>query len=434
MALRLAIHRYRSDAMQSWTQIRWGTSSLFGPRISAEELPRFDQDEHTYSTSNTHRHWWPVPSKKRLDTYDAEDFTTHGLSPPGTETTRAGQASGTSIAVIHADHFPRRDALVIDKKRAPETVPRTHFTLVGHAVFTGIVGSVVAMTFAFVALAANHSVSRQIFPLSYWQSRVHHVLRPTVYDSRGDIAGFIPPVGFHDLHSSHAAIPDAIPTHCIDLVLRAEDAHHASGWRQYLGVDLVSIFRAAVTFTGGGSNLPAQVARQLGGWHRYGVAERKLREWGASQTIIELVGGDHRKLASLYLSIAPFAARTHGDIRGITAIADAMWGIRPSQLSVPQCALLVSMLPQRPSLLATDDKAQTVWQKRKQVAAGLLRKQYGDKTTHVEVIADMGSFPPRRAAIPDQPDSVTLNLGARTQVFVLPNLRRIEEDSRGAEQ
>ncbi len=291
------------------------------------------------------------------------------------------------------------------------------------------VGALVALVpgLVLVALLAIQAASAWATPTSAWAGRLDTLLRPAVYDSTATLIGFIPPEGETDLHAGHAARPGAVPEACVDLVLAREDAHHDSWWRHVRGVDLGSVARAAVS-RGGASTIPMQVARQLAPrWSReHSRWIRKVLEAGAAATLVDLHGGDMRAMARTYLSIAPFGT-AYGDLRGIAAAADVLWGIDAAKLSPAQCAVLVVLLPVRFNFAKADTEPMgTLWTDRVKCARDLLLGSARYAAFAPELA--LWPAPPRRADIPGLSQAATLNLGARTQALVLPHLQRIKAD------
>jgi hypothetical protein len=279
------------------------------------------------------------------------------------------------------------------------------------------------------ALATTHALSAVTYPLAYWQDRLDFVLRPSVRDFDNQLVGFLPPPDASNLDADHAPHPGPIPASCVELVLAREDANYASPWRYVLGVDLGSIARAVWSQRGGASTIPMQTARQLANWPtKYAPWQRKINEAGAAKTLLDLHGGDHRRMAETYLAIAPFAS-AFGDVRGIAAASDILFSKAPVDLSRAECSLLVVMLPTRPSLVAHDDRTEKAWDQRRDQAITLLRQVRGE---HVEAdiaeISKWAALPPLRSKFEGQPDAVSFNLGARTRAFVLPHLARIASD------
>lgn len=294
------------------------------------------------------------------------------------------------------------------------------------------VGALVAVIPGLVLalLLGNQAVSAWFMPAEFWAARLEAVLHPAVHDANGLLMGFLPPHGAKDLDAAHAADPGAVPTACIDLALAREDAHHRSPWRYVRGVDLGSVVRATVS-PGGASTMPMQLSRQLAPhWPRkYGRWVRKVLEAGAAGTLVKLHHGNHREIARTYLAVAPFGI-AYGDVRGIAAAADALWGIAPSELSPAQCAMLVVLLPRRIDFVNNDtESARTAWTNRVEQARRLLAANPTYAGSAVE-LAQWQSMP-RRAALAGLPPAATLNLGAGTRALVLEHRNRILGDRPG---
>lgn len=297
----------------------------------------------------------------------------------------------------------------------------------------GIAAVVVGLpALAVGALLAGQAVSTRSLPADYWSGRLAFTLRPAVIDDAGLLLGFLPPRDATNLDAAHAADAGSIPEHCIDLVLAREDAHAGKWWRHVRGVDLGSIPRAAFG-QGGASTLGMQLARQLAPqWMALQSRwMRKVREAAAAGALLDLHRGDHRALARTYLSVAPFGV-AFGDVRGIAAAADAMWGISPTELSPAQCALLVVLLPRRVSFVdTTSPQALALWSGRTEQARRLLLSF--DRLDYTRQVETLTLWPelPRRNLLPGLPLAVTLNLGARTRALVLPHASRIAADDPG---
>lgn len=277
----------------------------------------------------------------------------------------------------------------------------------------------------------NHLAWSSRYPPSYWQRAAAEMLRPPVYDSNGMLAGYVPGEAGADAGDVYAVQPDAVPEACVDLVLLREDRHAGAGLRHALGVDWLRLAGAVVTRRGGGSTLPMQLARQLAGWQTsMGALNRKWREIGVAQALLDAHGGSYRSLARTYLATAPFA-QYQGDVRGITEIAESMWGIRPSKLTAAQCALLVTMLPVRMNLKADDAKAEERWASRQRQAEALLREAYGERAEPmVAQVHASGRLGPRRELIEALGATATYNIDARSRKLVLPHLDRMAADGR----
>lgn len=278
---------------------------------------------------------------------------------------------------------------------------------------------------------ANHLAWSAVYPPAYWQQATSNMLRPPVYDAAGLLAGYLPGDQGMVPGAVYAVQPDAITDACVDLVLLREDRHAGTTFRHVLAVDWPRLIYGTVTGNGGGSTLPMQMARQVSGWQTsMTTASRKLREIGVAQTLLDVYGGDYRALARAYLSTARFAIY-QGDMRGIAAAAEVMWGLRASQLSPAQCAVLVTMLPVKVSLKDEGAHVQQQWAVRKHQAEALLRQAYGP---HAEpMVADVhasGALPPRRALIEALGPSATYNLDSRTRTLVEPHFDRLAADGR----
>jgi hypothetical protein len=338
----------------------------------------------------------------------------HCGAPPANRT--SAPSSPFSVKALLSFHADNRKA-------------RTFFKRILKPTALAMATAAAGVSLTLGTLASTHAWSAAAYPLSYWQTRMDWVLRPSVRDADNHLIGFMPPPNATNLEAEHAAEPGPIAPSCIDLVQNREDAHNASSWRYVFGVDLGSITRAVLTQRGGASTIPMQLARQLANWPaKYTPWERKVNEAGAAQTLIDLHAGDHRKIAETYLAIAPFAS-AFGDVRGIAAASDILFARSPANLTRAQCALLVTMLPTRPSLVINDARAKKAWELRREQAVALLRRVPGE---HVDAdIAEAVSWhpmPPLRSKFEDQPEAVTFNLGARTRAFVLPHLARIASD------
>ena len=296
------------------------------------------------------------------------------------------------------------------------------------------VGGVIALFPALMLalLLGTQMASAWVLPEKYWAGQIDAMLHPAVYDAGGGLVGFLPPMGATDLDATHAADPGLIPAACIELALAREDAHYQSWWRYVRGVDLGSVMRATVS-AGGASTMPMQLSRQLAPhWprehHRW---VRKLLEVGAASTLVKLHRGNHHDLARTYLAVAPFGI-AYGDLRGIAAVADALWGIPTSHLSPAPCALLIVLLPRRIDFVNTESEAARVaWAHRLEQARRLLASTpaYAGSVGELTLWAAL----PRREALVGLPAAATLNLGARTRAVVLPHRSRILADQPGSE-
>ena len=281
----------------------------------------------------------------------------------------------------------------------------------------------------FGPLPALQFASRILRPPEFWQVQMAQMIRPRVTDSVGFLMGFFPPRGADNLESGFAAEAHDIPPACIDLVLAREDAHFGT-WRYVNGVDVVGLLRGAPSGRGA-STIPMQISRQLQPqWFRLPGAARKLLEIGAASAIVDAHGADPKRLAKTYLNIAPFA-KAYGDVRGITAAADALWGLTTMELAPAHCALLVAMLPSRPNLVVPDQKHFAV---RHGLALRLLRSHPEFATPAQVALLESWTEMPRRPKLADMTAAATLNLGARTRALVLPHLGRISADQVAARQ
>ena len=280
-----------------------------------------------------------------------------------------------------------------------------------------------------MALLSTQAVTAWAYPEGHWRQRLTAVIRPADFDSTGQILGFLPPPGASDLESAYAADPGEIAPSCIDMVLAREDGHHDQPWRHIRGVDLGSAV-GALFRSGGASTLTMQLGRQLSpDWSKsHSRWQRKVLEAGSAAALIDAHDGDYRRLAASYLAVAPFGI-AYGDLRGIAAAADVMWGVVPAKLSSAQCALLVVLLPKRLNLSSTDAGAlQAAWRERLVQARQLLQSQPG--RWGEAAMRELDSWPsvPMRPPLLGLGEAPRLNLGSRTRALVLPQLARIDAD------
>jgi len=173
-----------------------------------------------------------------------------------------------------------------------------------------------------------------------------------------------------------------------------------------------------------------QLARQLQPeWQReYRPWQRKILEAGSANVLMAVHDNDSRKLAHTYLSVAPFGV-AYGDLRGIAAAADVLFGVDALALSPTQCALLIVLLPKRLNLVAgTPAERQAAWSERVGVARQFLQSQRDRWGQSAIDELDRWAVLPQRQALAGLSDAAQLNLGARTRALVLPHLSRIAAD------
>ena len=269
----------------------------------------------------------------------------------------------------------------------------------------------------------------QDYNSKFWADRLATMVRPAVSDVAGMPLGFVPPAEPGDLDAEYAANPGQVPEYCIDMALAREDRHHADWPRYFQGVDLGGVVRAAMTGKGGASTIPMQIARQLAPeWAKQRPRwQRKVLEAGAAKAVLDLHGNDPRAAARTYLAIAPFAV-AYGDVRGIASAAQALWGVRVERLTPAQCAILVVMLPTRPSLLDDSAKAKAAWAQRQRLAAALLIQLHMDDNAQIQALAKL-DLPPRRPLLAGLPQAANYNFGALTRRLVMPQLSLIAGDA-----
>jgi penicillin-binding protein 1C len=129
-------------------------------------------------------------------------------------------------------------------------------------------------------------------------------------------------------------------------------AYEDKRFRDHLGVDPLSLGRAAVQFVSrghivsGGSTITMQVARLLEPRERRSLSA-KLRQIVRALALERALG--KRETLALYLTLAPYG----GNLEGVRAAALAYFGKEPRKLSLAEAALLVA-LPQSPELRRPD--------------------------------------------------------------------------------
>ena len=210
---------------------------------------------------------------------------------------------------------------------------------------------------AVAALAANAWLQpTEWTDQARWRQLLDAKLQQLVVDRDNRVVGL----------SNQRSVPNAggaatVTDTCIDLVLAQEDRHHAEAWRRFRGVDVPALSWALLGRRGA-STVPMQLVRVAADLSDdAGVATRKSRELAAAGVLLDIYGGDVRRLAADYLLLAPFALALGrgGTINGLPAFADAVFAKAADQMTPAECAVAVASLPSPLWLNDAGDRART---------------------------------------------------------------------------
>lgn len=168
---------------------------------------------------------------------------------------------------------------------------------------------------------------------------------------------------------------DQVSPHLVDALLATEDRRFYS----HFGVDVVSIARAILVdltrgkFVEGGSTLTQQLARNVFLSNEKSL-KRKVREAFLAVKLEQAL--PKKKILELYLNNIYFGEGAYG----IHAASEIYFNKKPSQLSVPEAALLAG-LPQAPSRYDPFLNPETAKKRRNEVLANLFETGKIDRDT-----------------------------------------------------
>jgi len=264
-------------------------------------------------------------------------------------------------------------------------------------------------------------------------------VRPAVLSPSGELQGVLPPgpgavFGLEDVGVDLHQLPDDY----FRLLIRLEDMHAGKWWRGHIaGVDYFSIPTRILGGIikngkpGGASTLWMQAASLASDAKRkFGTVERKLREYAGAAEIYSAYDGDVKRVALAYSNAAAFARGMGGDVRGLVAAADIIFGVKPEDLTRGQSAIL-ACAPNLPLILGNDSAdAKTVFAYCKRRALDALRSEFGvtESASAIAEINAMGDLPPTRDLLENLPEAATGTIAGRTRALVEPLLPAIRAD------
>ncbi|HNZ69250.1 MAG: transglycosylase domain-containing protein [Prolixibacteraceae bacterium] len=148
---------------------------------------------------------------------------------------------------------------------------------------------------------------------------------------------------YYTENRSYAAY-DEISRHIINALVATEDAR----FFKHRGIDEIALFRVffkTILFfdrsSGGGSTLSQQIAKNLFPRERYGLISlpvNKIREAIIAYRLERIYSKE--EILTLYLNTVPFGE----NIYGIELAAERFFSKPPSQITIPEAAVLVGML------------------------------------------------------------------------------------------
>lgn len=177
-----------------------------------------------------------------------------------------------------------------------------------------------------------------------------------LFDRDGALIGALYPAGTRiDTQAfGYVAQREPLPALYRALLLHLEHQHHDS-WRNVAGTDLFSLAQRAVTGSGGGSTLAAQLAKQLAEPEERRsdnlamALVQKAQGLGITAAVHQALGGPQGVLDA-FVSYAP-VVQINGTTRGADAGSRVQFGLPLAKASAAQQALLASEV-QRPLALA----------------------------------------------------------------------------------
>lgn len=306
------------------------------------------------------------------------------------------------------------------------------------SIWMGVAGAGLAASGAAAAFA-NFLYWHQLQPADFFLQRLAAKVRPGVFGPSGDWLGVIPPASdaIFQLDRVGVQMTELPPDFC-RVLLRLEDSHSGQWLRGHVaGVDWPAVPVRFISGLlpgrkpGGASTLWMQTASMAGEFKtQYSTLPRKAREYAGAAELHAALNGDVNRIALAYASIAPYARGMGGDVIGLVAASDIIFGIAPDRLSLAQMAILASA-PNRPLWLNEDSaRARDAFAAVKRRAAHSLAAEF-DPAVSGPAIADikaMGELPPVRTLIGSLAEAVTGTVEGRTRAFVLPVLPAIRSD------
>jgi membrane carboxypeptidase/penicillin-binding protein PbpC len=276
-------------------------------------------------------------------------------------------------------------------------------------------------------------------PAEFFLQRLAARVRPGVFGPTGEWLGVIPPAkdAIFQLDRVGVQMTD-VPQDFCRLLLRLEDSHAGQWYRGHVaGVDWAAV---PVRFMSGllpgrkptgASTIWMQIASMAGGFKtQYPKVQRKLREYAGAAELFVAMGGDVGRAVLAYASIAPYARGIGGDVIGLVAAADVLYGKTPDQLTLAQLAILASA-PNQPLWIGEDSaRARASFSDIKHRAILALQAEF-DLARSQPAVAEIkatGDLPPVRPQIANLAAAVTGTVEGRTRAFVLPVLPAIRTD------
>jgi hypothetical protein len=331
--------------------------------------------------------------------------------------------------------------------RSAQTIPAAAFGahLAGLAacfkkvlLWTGVAGAGLAASGA-AAVYANYVYWHRQQPAEFFLQRLAAKVRPGVFGPTGDWLGVIPPAKDAIFQLNRVGVEmTRLPKDFQRLLLRLEDGHAGQWYRGHVaGVDWAAVpvrFGAGLLpgrKAGGASTLWMQTVSMAGGFKaQYPRVQRKLREYAGAAELYDAMGGDVSRVALAYASIAPYARGMGGDVIGLVAAADVLFGMAPDKLTLAQSAILASA-PNQPLWIGEDSlRARSTFAAVKRRAILALESEFEVISSQPAIaeIKAMGDLPPVRARLGNVALAATGSVEGRTRAFVLPVLPAIRAD------